>query len=491
MENGSRRDTSIIAALATTGIVVSLMQTLLLPLLATLPQLLDTTPGNATWAVTATLLAGAISTPVAGRLGDMYGKRLVLLGCLSLVVAGCIVCATNSELIPVIVGRALQGLGMGVVPLGISTMRDLLPAKRMGFGVSVMSASMGVGGAVGLPVASVVAETFDWHVLFWSAAVLNTIVALVICRVVPKSSVRSGGRVDVGGVLGLVTILLCLLLIVTKGAQWGWSSAMVVGLSGTSAFVTPAWAWWQWRARQPLVNLRISVTRPVLLTNTASLMAGFAMYGQALILPQVLQAPSITGYGLGLSMVATGLCLAPCGLGMILVSPLSARIINTRGPRFALMLGLVLITAGYTVGAFTMSQVWQVVIIATVIAAGVGIAFASMPTLIMRSVSVAETGAGNGLNALMRSTGTTLAGAVVGAVLTSSMNNIDSLSFPTEFAFQSSFVICAAAAATACVLAAFIPRVVSDTRGPSSGLGRGETDHKSAEAVPHGGMAAE
>lgn len=462
MENDSRSNATIIAALATTGIVVSLMQTLLLPLLSTLPQLLDTTPGNATWAVTATLLAGAISTPVAGRLGDMYGKRRVLLSCLLLVIVGSTICATNSELIPVIVGRTLQGLGMGVVPLGISIMRDLLPAERMGFAVSVMSATMGVGGAVGLPAASLVAEAFDWHVMFWSVAILNTIVALVIYRVVPESSVRSGGRVDLGGVVGLATVLFCLLLIITKGAQWGWSSAMVVSLSGVLAVVTPTWAWWQWRARQPLVNLRISVTRPVLLTNMASLLAGFAMYGQALILPQVLQAPSVTGYGLGLSMVASGLCLAPCGLGMILVSPLSARIINTRGPRFALMLGLALIAGGYALGAFAINQVWQVVTVATVIASGVGIAFASMPTLIMRSVPIAETGAGNGLNALMRSTGTTLAGAVVGAVLTGSIDNVDSLPFPTESAFHSSFLICGAAAATACTLAAFIPRVVSD-----------------------------
>ncbi len=189
--------------LACAGITVALMQTLIVPIVGQLPALLHATPIDASWVLTATLLTGAVATPVAGRLGDMYGKRRVLLASLSLMVLGSVVCGLSQELVPMVVGRALQGGAVGVIPLGISIMRDVLPAERLGSAMAVMSSSLGVGGALGLPGAALVADSMDWHMLFWISAGLGVLLAGLVAVIVAESPVRTGGRFDGVGALGL------------------------------------------------------------------------------------------------------------------------------------------------------------------------------------------------------------------------------------------------------------------------------------------------
>lgn len=173
--------------LAFAGIVVSLMHSLVIPLLPRLPEVLSGSAGDITWAVTATLLAGAVATPTVRRLGDMYGKRRMLLISLALLVVGSVVGALSFSLVPLIVGRILQGLAAGVIPLGISIMRDELPPAKLGGATATMSASLGVGGALGLPLVAVIAETLDWHTLFWLAAALGLVVFFLVLWLVPES----------------------------------------------------------------------------------------------------------------------------------------------------------------------------------------------------------------------------------------------------------------------------------------------------------------
>ena len=171
------------------------------------------------------------------------------------------------------------------------------------------------------------------------------------------------------------------------------------------------------RIADPLVDLRTTARREVLLTNLASIMVGVAFYAISLVLPQLLQLPKSTGYGLGQSMVVAGLCVAPLGLTMMFVAPLYARISARRGPKVTLMLGMLVIAVGYGAGIGLMSAPWQTVVIAVVVGAGIGLAYSSLPALIIGAVDPSETGAANGLNTLMRSIGTSVSSAVIGMVL--------------------------------------------------------------------------
>ena len=451
------RPNTVVAVLASAGIVVSLMQTVVIPLVPQLPRLLDAAPADTTWAITATLLAAAVATPTMGRLGDMYGKRRMLLISLGLLVVGSVIGALSHSLPPMIVGRAFQGLASGVIPLGISIMRDELPGERLGSATAMMSASLGVGGALGLPLAALLAENADWHLLFWTSAGLGAVVAVLVTTLVPESRVRTGGRFDVVGALGLSAALICLLLAISKGSAWGWGSGTTTGLIAATVVVLAAWGWWELRSPRPLVDLRTSARRPVLLTNLASAVFGFAMFAMSLVLPQLLQLPTSTGYGLGRSLFVVGLVMAPSGLVMMVMAPISARVSRTSGPKTTLVLGALVVTAGYGLGVVLMAEVWQLLLVSSVIGAGIGLAYGAMPALVMSAVPVSETAAANSLNTLMRSIGTSVSSAVAGVVLAQMTITLGATALPSQTGFRVVMAIGAGAALTAAVIASLLP----------------------------------
>ncbi|MFE9452052.1 MFS transporter [Streptomyces sp. NPDC006739] len=452
------RPNAVVAVLALAGITVSLMQTLVIPIVPELPRYLNATPSDAAWAVTATLLAASVATPVAGRLGDMFGKRRLLLVSLVLLVSGSVVCALSDALVPMIIGRALQGLAAAVVPLGISIMRDELPPERLAGSTALMSASLGVGGALGLPAAAFIAEHFDWHVLFWTSAALGVVSLGLVRTLVPESRVRAGGRFDVLGALGIAAGLVSLLLAVSKGADWGWGSGTTLGLLALAVVVLLAWGFYELRTAQPLVDLRTTARRQVLVTNLASVAFGFSMFAMSLVLPQLLQLPTQTGYGLGRSMLTVGLVMAPQGLVMMAMAPVSAAITKARGPKITLMTGAVVVAVGYGLSILLMSEVWHLILVSCVIGAGVGFAYGAMPALIMGAVPASETAAANSLNTLMRSIGTSVASAVAGVILARMTTSLGGHPLPSENGFKTVMAMGAGAAVLAFLLASFLPR---------------------------------
>lgn len=453
----TRRTGAVVPVLAFAGIVVAVMQTLLVPVIKDLPELLSTSPSNATWVMTATLLAGAVSTPIMGRLGDLAGKRRMLLSSLAIMVVGSLICGFTDQLVVMIAGRVLQGFAMGAIPLGIGLMRDMLPAEKLGSAMALMSSSIGVGGGLALPLAALVAQHADWHALFFGAAGLGVVSILLTLVLVPESPLRARGSFDVAGALGLTLGLVLLLLPVTKGSDWGWGSGSTLGLFGGALVVFLAWGVMELRKKTPLVDLRTTARREVLLTNLASIMVGVAFYAISLVLPQLLQLPSATGYGLGQSMVVAGLCVAPLGLTMMFTAPLYARLSARFGPKVTLILGMLIIAVGYGAGLGLMSAVWQTVLISVVIGAGIGLAYSSLPALIIGAVDPSETGAATGLNTLMRSIGTSVSSAVIGMVLANTAHQAGGVAIPTMHGFRVSFLIATAAVVVGLALALFLP----------------------------------
>ncbi|MGW0712363.1 MFS transporter [Streptomyces sp. NPDC002643] len=475
----------IVPVLAFAGIVVAVMQTLLVPVIKDLPHLLDTTPGNATWVLTSTLLSGAVATPIMGRLGDLHSKRRMLLVSLAVMVVGALISGFTSELIPMILGRTLQGFAMGAIPLGIGLMRDELPRERLASAMALMSSSIGVGGGLALPLAALVAQNTDWHALFFGAAGLGALSIVLILVAVPETKTRAAGSFDLLGALGLSLGLVLFLLPITKGSDWGWTSATTLGMFAASALVLLLWGVLELRLPAPLVDLRTTARREVLLTNLASIMVGVSFYVVSLVLPQLLQLPTSTGYGLGQSMVVAGLCVAPLGLTMMFTAPVYARISAKYGPRSTLLIGLLIIAIGYGAGLGLMSAAWQTVVISILLGTGIGLAYSSLPALIVGAVDPSETGAANGLNTLMRSIGTSVSSAVIGMVLANTAHHVDGVAIPTMHGFRVSFLIATTAVAVGLALAFFLPR--HDRRTPDRRLlasGGGEAVADGAEARP-------
>lgn len=349
----------VIAALAAAGISVSMAQTLVIPIIGSLPEMLQASPSDTSWALTATLLTGAVSTSVLGRLADIHGKKKIML-------------------------------------------------------IALMSSSLGVGGALGLPVSAAVIQIADWRVLFWAIAVVGVVVITAIWKLVPvREPAGHEHGFDYVGTVGLSIGLVALLLGVSKGSEWGWGSPAILGLLVGSVVVL-LWGWHQLSRRGPLVDLRSTAKPVVLLTNLASLMIGFSMYVQSLVLPQIMQLPETTGYGFGLSVLLMGLLMAPAGLAMMVVASPGAASTRRWGAKVTLIIGAAAMAIGYAGSAMLTDSLWGLVIASIVTNAGTGFAFGSMPALIMANVPAHEKAASNGFNSLMRALGTTVAAAVIG-----------------------------------------------------------------------------
>lgn len=453
-----RSDRAMIATLAATGLIAAFMQTLVTPIIPSLPKLLDTTAADASWVLISTLLAAAISTPISGRLGDMYGKRRIVLLLLAIMMAGSIISALSNTLIPMVVGRVLQGIGLGVIALGISILRDVVHPKNLGGAVALVSATLGVGGALGLPLAATIAQTVDWHWLFWLATFFGAVAIVLVAMIIPVSTLRSGGRFDLPGAVGLAIGLVGILLAISKGTEWSWGSPLTLSLLIGGVVVLVLWGFFELRTRDPLIDLRVAARRPVLLTNLASISVGFAFFVVTAALPVVLESPVDSQIGLGLPLIIASLCLMPLGLVMFFMSPVAARLSNARGPRTSLILGGVIITVAFSLGIFLLHEVWHVILISTVVGLGVGFAYAAMPTLIMRAVPPAETAAANGLNSVMRTLGSSVSATVVGVILATHFEVVGGVHIPTPQAFQLVFLMAAGVTLAGVVIALFIPR---------------------------------
>lgn len=452
--NPSRGSFAIVFALATAGVTAAIMQTVVVPLLGQLPDIFSTSPSNTSWVVTTTLLVSAISTPVLGRLGDMFGKKRVMLGCSASMVAGSLLCMFSTSISLMITGRALQGVGMAMIALGVSAMRDLLPAEKLNSSIALMSASLGTGAALGLPLSAFIIQLTNWQTMFAIVSVLSLLVGILILALIPRNDPEGVGTFDYLGGVGLSVGLVTLLLVISKGNDWGWSSPLVVTLACTAVIVLITWGYWQLRAPHPLVNLHLARRRRLMLTNGASIIIGFAMYGQALIAPQLLQAPTSAG-GLGQSMLTAGLYMIPGGAMMLLVSPISGRLSTVKGPKVSLVAGACVIAIGYAVGLALMHTPWGLSVTVAIIMTGVALAYGAMPILIMSEVPVSSTAVANGVNTVMRAIGCSVAAAVIGAVLAVSAGT---QGFPTETGFRVCLIFSAVTALAAAAVAATIPK---------------------------------
>jgi MFS family permease len=442
---------------AAASLMVSLSLSLLVPVLPRLAVQLHTSATSTEWLLTATLLTGAVGVPVFGRLGDLYGKKRIMVVTLVLFLTGSLICAFTSNIGILIAGRAVTGLSVAAIPVGISLVGTVLPERRAGNGIALISATLGAGSALGLPVAGVIAEHADYHVLFWICVAGGAITLAGTVWLVPEPPVSGHGRFDLPGALLLAVALTALLLPLSQASVWGWADVKTTGLLAASAVLLVVFVLVERRRASPLVDMTVNARPALLLTNIASLAVGFALFAVLIGTANFVEAPPGAGYGFGSSILVGGFCLLPSGLFMLALSPVSAKISALFGPKVALTLGAAVVAAGFGARIFLVAHLWEVVVGTAIIGAGTGIAYAAMPSLVLRSAPRDELAAANGLNSLARTAGSSLASALGGTVLASQTITLAGFAYPSLAAYRTLFAICAAAALAGAVIAQVIP----------------------------------
>ncbi len=448
--------------------VVALQQTLVVPVLPAFATASGVSSSTASWLVTSTLLTGAVATPLIGRLADMFGKRAMMLVCLAVMIVGCMVAALSQSFWLLILGRSLQGFATALLPVGISIMRDVLPPEKLSGAVALMSATLGIGGMFGMPMAGVISAHWGLPALFWVTGGFGVVLIVVLPLVVPESAVKSRGRFDFLGATVLTLAMTALLLAVSKGTEWGWASPEVLVLIASGVVLLCGWIPWELHTPAPLVDLRTSLRAPILVSNVCAVLLGFAMFISALAATQELQLPLASADGLGLSAAEAGLAMMPGGVLMIGLAPVSSKVTRRWGAKATLASGAIVIAIGYVLRVLLTPTLVNIVIGAAVVSAGVAFSLAAMPTLITESAPIHQTASANGFNSLLRSVGTSTGSAVAAAVLAGSTVVIGASTVPTLHSFAVLYWIGAgvSALAAAVTLAVRVERT-GRCRGPS------------------------
>lgn len=457
MRRGESRQRLIIGILAASGMLTSLQFTLIVPALPDIPAELGVSANDASWMVTATLLTGTAGTPIVTRLADAYGRRRMLLVSLALLVAGSVIAAVGMTFTTVLVGRSLQGFSTAIVPIGISLIRGLTTRERANRGIAFMSGTLGVGSAMGLPLSGVLSTVGGLAALFWFSAGAGLIFVVLVAVFVREVETRVPGRFDLGGAIILGIGLTGTMLVISKVAVWGPGSPAILLLAAVAVLSFAVWFPWELRHPSPVVDVRRSFQRPVLLTNIASFFASFGMFSNHLLTMQEARAPVGTGPGLGIPALGAGLILLPAALVMILLAPLAGKMLNGVGGRPTLALGSAIIGGAFLFRLIAHDGLLPVVLGALMVGVGTAFAFAAMPVLIMDAVPADEAASANGVNSLIRALSGAVAGATLAFLLATFATGADE-AYLSDTGLMTAFAIVAAFSIVGTVLALFIPR---------------------------------
>jgi EmrB/QacA subfamily drug resistance transporter len=443
------------ATLAVAAIVYALLQSLVAPALPAIQADLNASATGATWILTAYLLSACVATPIVGRLGDMFGKKKMLVITLWVLALGTLLAALSSTIALMTAARVIQGIGGAVFPLAFSIIRDEFPRPRIAHGIAMISALVGIGGGLGIVLSGPIVQHLNYHWLFWLPLAAIVPVAIITMVMIPESPIRTPGRVDWAGGVLLATWLVALLVAVSEGPSWGWTSALTLGLLAASVLAVVAWVVVESRMAEPLVDMTMLRDRPVWATNLSATLIGFGMFASFVLIPQFVEMPKSTGYGFGASVTEAGIFLLPATVGMLLVGPVAGRMSVTVGSRVPLALGGLLSAVAWMQLALLHSQSWQVYTATFVMGLGIGLAFASMVNVIVESVRPDQTGVATGMNVIFRNVGGALGGQISASILTAS---VVAGALPTQGAFVDAFWLSAAMLLLGFAAALLVPK---------------------------------
>lgn len=447
-----------ILLLATLGVAMS--QTIVLAALPVFGRQMHVDATAATWLLTVFMLASAVATPIAGRLGDLHGHRRVMVAGLLVLAAGSLV-AGISDLTGwfpgLLLGRALQGCSGGVFPVVFGLARASLPQAKLHGVVAALSAMFGVGGALGMVAAGPLVDLAGTSALFWLGLII-AVIALLGAPLLqddrPQHQPGERTRLDLGGAILLAGTVVTLLLGISQGRTWGWSSAATLGMFAAAIVCGIVFVIVERRVSAPIVHLDLLVRPALAGTNIATVVISVGMFAAVTLIPQFAQTPTATGYGLGYTATQTGLVFIPTAALMVIAAPLATRIAARTSSKVAFLIGSALACAALLLFGLVHQHAWEFFVAAGVLGLAYGLVFASLGGLVVGAVEHSQTGAATGLNTILRTLGGALGAQLAAVIVTGSIP--DDGTAPTVNGYTIAFLVSAAVALVALVAATTI-----------------------------------
>lgn len=397
-----------VVALSLAASIAALQNTAVVPLLPVLQKDLDVSLTAATWTLTVSLLVSAVSTPLLSRFGEMYGRRRMIIAALAALIAGSVIAAWAPSYAWLMVGRVLQGVVAALFPLAIGLVRDVLPRKQLATGVGVLSATMGFGSGGGMILAGVLG---DWHAVFWVTAAIAVVAGGFVLISVRDAAPPEYGRPDLVGATLLASWLVLLLLAVSQGRAWGWSSVTTLGSFALAVVLAVAWVFVERRTAEPLVDLAMLTDRGTIGATVASALMGFAFFAGLTGISTYAQL------SLGSSTLEVGVFLLPSTVFMLMISLFVGQVVRRYSASFVVAAGSVVVALAALWLALEHGTASGIYVGSSLLGIGLGFGYSALGTMAVEHVTADRTASAAGVNALVRIVGGSMAGTAIAAIL--------------------------------------------------------------------------
>lgn len=344
------------------------------------------------WLVTGHLIVGAGSALVAARMGDLRGRKKVMLVLLAVAALGSVISAVGTAFWVVLAGRAMQGIIGAMLPLGIGVAREALREEKVPLGVGLIVTASSVGSASGLIIGGAIIDNFDWQWLFAAGAFMLTVSLVAVWMFVPRNPGAAPDHpIDwIDGMLP-VTGITSLVLAISLSKALGWLDPLVMVLTAAGLAVLAFWAWRNLRTRYPLISLRLLFERNVAVANIVSIFMALGTYHVMLVFAPLIQAPTWTVVGLGMTATMAGMVKLPSNLLAFTAGPLAGWIASRFNNKAALIIGSCFGIAGWGLTALMPDSVIEIILLLCLISYGTTMLMTGCLNLVASSVPTEST----------------------------------------------------------------------------------------------------
>jgi predicted MFS family arabinose efflux permease len=446
------------------ALVVAAVGSLGAPLITSVATTFHVSLASAQWTLTITLLIGAVATPVLGRLGAGPHRRGTIIATLAVVVVGSALTVLPLPFAWLLVGRAAQGVGLGLTALMMGVARDHLPEERGTATIALVSVASTIGIGVGYPLAGLLTELGGIRAAYGLGAFVTVVAFLAALRSMPVPPNGRSARVDVPGALLLAGGLFLVLVLASETSLWNRHVGLAVALAAIAVLLLCVWTAYERRAMSPLVDIRLARHRAVAVANVVTLVGGVGMYLLLTLITRYAQTPRTTGYGFGLTTFVAGLVLVPFSLLGFVGGKCTVRLRERTGAPMSLAGSAIVVLGAFVLFAVARSHVAELLVAMAILGFGVGSFSAAMPAVILAVTPKSETSSAMSFNQVVRSVGFSLGSAVGGLILAAGTD--PRRVFPTDTAYATAAWVGAATMAAAAMTS------VALAREPSAGTSR-------------------
>ena len=395
--------TRVLATVTSFSLLVNYVETMVIPGIPTIQKDLSTTATVASWITSAFLIVGAAVSPLFGKLGDIYGKKKILLIVLLFYIAGVGAAGFSTNIDMLLAARAVQGAGFAIIPLGIAIITDVFPRERVATAQGIISGTFAIGAAAGLVIGSYVVQDLSWQWAFHTAFILSVILFFLVVVMLKKDAPGVKSRVDYVGASILMAGIVLVLVYLTEAPTIGWLSYENIAFLVPGLILTAYFFVFENKRISPLIQLSLLKIRNVLIANLVGITSSLTMF--LVFFAVIYYAYYPKPYGLGLSIINTGLTLAPATLVMLVVGPVMGQLVTRIGPKPVLALGAVVSIVGMIMFTFFRATTMELTL--DVAVALIGLVSLIIPIVNMVSISVPKdnTAVGLGMNTMLRNLG--------------------------------------------------------------------------------------